>query len=57
MNKCSILQHTTICLGDNKFPTVVYNSNTYSREPRGNQGKRTQTSLTLEQNARKIATI
>ena len=25
-----------------------YNSNTYSKEPRGNKGKRTQTSLTLK---------
>ena len=44
-------------LGWQQFPTVIYNSNIYGKEPRGNMGERTQTSLTLGQNATKSATI
>jgi hypothetical protein len=43
--------------GWQQFPTLRYNSNIYSKEPRGNKGKRSHTTLILGQNARKLATI
>lgn len=38
MNKCSTLKHITM-FGWEQFPTVIYSSNNYRKEPRENKGK------------------